>query len=142
MSHKCEHGRDSDVCVECWEEKNLEPRMTMTNEPSELDKAIERLLKRCTLEQSHLINRGTRVDTEMVCNAAKLLNNGPELLLQRWNILLPEIERTFTHKANLNTVKLERDELAKRVQGLEKELKISIQSNQLRDDAAFNKDGL
>lgn len=88
----------------------------MTNEPSELDKAIERLLKRCTLEQSHLINRGTRVDTEMVCNAAKPLNNGPELLLQRWNILLPEIERTFTHKANLNTVKLERDELAKRCQ--------------------------
>lgn len=106
--------------------------MTITNEPSELDRAIERV----ECDMRHVTAIGvTRVTTDYasvqeLLNAAKLLNNGPELLSQRWNILLPEIERTFTHKANLNTVKLERDELAKRCQQLELDVKLGIESHQ------------
>lgn len=39
MSYKCEHDKDSDICAQCWEEKNLEPR-TM-KEPTELQQAVE-----------------------------------------------------------------------------------------------------
>lgn len=39
MSYRCEHGKDSDICAQCWEERNLESRIM--NEPTELQKAIE-----------------------------------------------------------------------------------------------------
>lgn len=29
MSHKCEHGKDSDVCVQCWEDKNTDRQLNM-----------------------------------------------------------------------------------------------------------------
>lgn len=40
MSYRCEHNKDSDTCVQCWEETNLEPRIM--NEPTPLQKAVER----------------------------------------------------------------------------------------------------
>lgn len=39
MSYRCEHGKDSDICVQCWEERNLEPRIM--NEPTPLQKVID-----------------------------------------------------------------------------------------------------
>lgn len=36
MSRRCEHGKDSQICVLCWEEANLEPRIM--NEPTKLTK--------------------------------------------------------------------------------------------------------
>lgn len=39
MSYKCEHAKDSDGCVECWEERNL--KLRIMNEPTELQKAVD-----------------------------------------------------------------------------------------------------
>lgn len=48
MSRRCEHGKDSQICVLCWEEANLEPRIM--NEPTELQKVVERLENEMSLE--------------------------------------------------------------------------------------------
>lgn len=32
MSYRCEHSKDCDICVLCWEEKNLDNGMTMSND--------------------------------------------------------------------------------------------------------------
>lgn len=41
MSYRCEHGKDSDICVQCWEEKNLE--LKPMNELIPLQKAVKRV---------------------------------------------------------------------------------------------------
>lgn len=49
MSYRCEHGKDSDVCVQCWEEKNLELKPTnyalAAQERDSLKLALESMTK-------------------------------------------------------------------------------------------------
>ncbi len=104
--------------------------MTPPNQPDELQKAIETALEaqQCAvnIDSLYIYCHGQVFNT--ILSAAKqlqqansLLNDGRQLLTQKWNILLPEIEMTFTHKANLNTVRLERDEFELKLQQVEKE---------------------
>lgn len=65
MSYKCEHGKDSDICVRCWEEKNLELKSMSEpinveakyphSEPTPLQKAVEELQKLITFRRNLLL---------------------------------------------------------------------------------------
>jgi len=128
MSHKCEHGKDSDICVQCWEEKNLEPKdMTTPNQkeesrnavkaalnvpsPTELDKAIEQTELYKSKPYGGWVIPQSTVD---ILLAAKRAQELEQQFTARSNAeLLGETERCQFEamKVRLKDVEKERDEL-------------------------------
>lgn len=89
MSYRCEHGKDSDICVQCWEEKNLEPKIMnclkcgkancncggiiITNSQTPLQKAIEEL-DPYLFHDKHGWNESFKKSIRTVIAAAKQLD--------------------------------------------------------------------
>lgn len=119
MSYKCEHGKDSDICVQCWEEKNLESKIV--NEQTELNK-LKVICIHPMLMQDEIKNKqtklqmaiervalGTRYDTniatediELVLSAAKQLETlqNENEMLRRANEQLILTEQSIRNEAN------------------------------------------
>ena len=67
MSHKCEHGKDSDVCVRCAEESHDRPRGAKT---ADLGRGAGRLLNDSAAASGHIHLRVTMDRKTKTCRLA------------------------------------------------------------------------